>query len=533
MPRAPRPLLVIGLDGASHTVLSQLRLRLPHLHTLIEEGAAGIARSTQPPATFPAWTSVLTGCPPEVHGVRDLMTRNHADANLRPASGTERRVPLIVEELARDGYRVACLGVPGLFPPPEAPGLYVSGFDAPGADRAVRSSVFPPSLYRELEWAGGWRYAIFNEQRVDVEAAVDALLADIDAKSRTILRLQRRCRWDLFFVHLQASDTACHHLWPGWDRDSPRARAYPASDALPRVFERLDQLVGQLRAEHDGLTLLVSDHGFGGASDVAVHLNRALAEAGLLRFQERSRWRDTVGHGLRATVEQMPSRMLSLAMRLSPRAVLDWGLTASRQADVARSHSAVYSDELDYAPSLWLRRALTVAERDRMENVLASLHDPDSGQDLIERLHWRTGDGFGPDIYLEPAWPGGYRPCFIPSHGPGPSVRRLVGAELRAGRGAGMPGVHHPDGVVAVSPSQPLDLDCTLPEIGASIPSLMGVRTKRRPERSPPALAVALGLLEGGEPLSRAGLSEAVSPIAKLPRPSAAVTARLKALGYL
>lgn len=137
MPRAPRPLLVIGLDGASHKVLSQLRFRLPNLHALIENGAAGVARSTQPPATFPAWTSVLTGCPPEVHGIRDLMTRNHADAGLRPASGAERRVPLIVEELARDGYRVACLGVPGLFPPPQVSGLYVSGFDAPDRKSVV------------------------------------------------------------------------------------------------------------------------------------------------------------------------------------------------------------------------------------------------------------------------------------------------------------------------------------------------------------------------------------------------------------
>ncbi|MEO0813117.1 MAG: alkaline phosphatase family protein, partial [Myxococcota bacterium] len=93
MKRVPYPLLVIGLDGASPQVLDALAERLPHITQLRREGASGVARSTQPPATFPAWTSVLTGCPPEVHGIRDMLTRDTPTSVLRPVSGVERRVP--------------------------------------------------------------------------------------------------------------------------------------------------------------------------------------------------------------------------------------------------------------------------------------------------------------------------------------------------------------------------------------------------------------------------------------------------------
>ncbi len=528
MPKSPHPLLLIGLDGASPTVLDALGGRIPHIQRIRSEGASGVARSTEPPATFPAWTSVLTGCPPEVHGVRDLLTRDDADSPLRPVSGIERRAMMVPEELARAGYEIACIGVPGLFPPPRAPGFWLSGFDAPGADRANSASVFPPSLHRIVESMGGWRYATFNEQRVDLERATDALLADLEVKSRILLALQRVRPWDLFFVHLQASDTASHHLWPTWDRHSPRARAYPASDDLPRVFERLDTLVGNLVAQHAGRVALVSDHGFGGAADVAVYLNRVLEELGFLRFAAPSPTGLLFGAASRAAAGALPPALAGRVAQTAPSWLVGRAISAARQAPIARDAIA-FSDELDYAPSIWLRRRLSDLENDALEEALHALRDPRSDAPLIRAIHRRQGAGRAPDLYLEPAWLEGYRPCFLPSTGPGPTVRLLEDRELRAGRGMGMPGVHHPDGVVAVAGPgvSSASLQVTLPQVGASLPTLMGVPHVGAPGRAKPELATQAGIPPAGETRG------ARATPSTRPKVSAAVTKRLEALGYL
>lgn len=526
MPRAPHPLLIIGLDGASPTVLDRLADRLPNIQRLRTEGASGIARSTEPPATFPAWTSVLTGCPPEAHGVRDLLTRDTPSSPLRPVSGSERCSPMVPEELARAGYAVACVGVPGLFPPPQAPGFWLSGFDAPGADRANRASVFPPSLHRVIEALGGWRYATFNEQRVDLATAADALLDDLEVKSRIALALQHARRWDLFFVHLQTSDTACHHLWPTWDRASPRARAYEASDDLPRIFERLDALVGELVAQHPGRTVLVSDHGFGGAADLAIHLNRVLHALGFLRFAHATTGERLFEAASRLAATALPSSITGPLTRHAPSWLVGRAIRAARQAAV---EGDAFSDELDYAPSIWLRRPLSDREHLALEEALLSLRDPRTGAGLIRAVHRREGAGCGADLYLEPAWLAGYRPCFLPSLGPGAAVRVMEEGELRGGRGRGMPGVHHPDGVIALAgagvPRRALHV--TLPEVGASIPNLMGLPSLRAPGRAAPALAERVGLRD---PREVAGATPAPSP---KPVVSSAVTKRLEALGYL
>jgi len=73
----PAPLLVIGLDGASLDLVRPWadEGRLPVLAALMKRGAWGRLRSTVPPATFPAWTSLVTGVNPGRHGIFDFSAR--------------------------------------------------------------------------------------------------------------------------------------------------------------------------------------------------------------------------------------------------------------------------------------------------------------------------------------------------------------------------------------------------------------------------------------------------------------------------
>ena len=71
------PLLVIGLDGATLDLILPWAAegRLPALARLMDRGAWGPLRSTVPAATFPAWTSLVTGMNPGRHGVLDFSER--------------------------------------------------------------------------------------------------------------------------------------------------------------------------------------------------------------------------------------------------------------------------------------------------------------------------------------------------------------------------------------------------------------------------------------------------------------------------
>ena len=86
MPTNAQRLLILGLDGATWTVLDPLRRLglMPNLDALLCRSAHGTLRSIVPPMTSAAWTSMMTGCGPATHGVFD---HRYFDTASRPDEG--------------------------------------------------------------------------------------------------------------------------------------------------------------------------------------------------------------------------------------------------------------------------------------------------------------------------------------------------------------------------------------------------------------------------------------------------------------
>ena len=107
-------LLVIGLDGATLDLVAPWAAagELPVLGRLMRTGAWGPLRSTLPPATFPAWTSVVTGVNPGRHGILDFVERVPGTLRVRFVNGSQRRTPALWTRLSARGRRVAVLTVP-------------------------------------------------------------------------------------------------------------------------------------------------------------------------------------------------------------------------------------------------------------------------------------------------------------------------------------------------------------------------------------------------------------------------------------
>ncbi len=542
------PLLVVGLDGADFRVLNALiaRGKLPVIGRLMREGICAPLLSTLPPATLPAWTSFLTAAEPNTHGVVDMLVRDRHDYALRPAGGHRRRLPTFLYRVSQSGLRVASLGIPGTYPPEALNGVAIAGFDAPGAARPKPDAFWPPELASRVHALGGWRYATFNEHgRNNPRRAVAALLADLDRKERVVESIYTSESWDLFCVHLQAPDTACHHLWHTFDEASPRYLGPALANALPSIFARLDTFIGRLLAlaPKGGRVLLVSDHGMGGASTRRLYLNRLLAQLGLTVFHSGTTARRLVSRLLQETLGLLPAGVLGAAARALSGGSFSAALRFARGSAVDLRASAAFSDELDYAPSIWIHERDTFPLGhvpppavgrllDAIGAALLSLSDPDTGEPLIAAVHGRgpvaASGPLTPHLVIEPAWPQGYRPSFVASPGPGPVLDTVPPRQYGAPRGAGMPGVHRREGIF-VAAGAGLAAGALpafgIAQAGASVFTLLGLPLPADLEARPPA-----GLTYT---LTAAPAPQASPAAPYTPEEEAQILSRLRAMGYV
>ncbi|MBY0395701.1 MAG: alkaline phosphatase family protein, partial [Thermoleophilia bacterium] len=491
-----RPVLVLALDGASFDVIRPMAEagELPNLGAWMREGRSAPLPSTAPPVTFPAWSSFMTGLPPGEHGIFDFTQKVAGDYRLRFVNATDRAGRTLLRRVGDAGGEVLVLGLPATHPPEPVPGLLVSGFEAPVASGTDPRSASDPERYRRIAAkAGPWMRPELDERATASdfhERAVSTLLARIDRKREFALAAieeLRRARAgrvpDLTVVVFSESDTAGHHYFRDHDPRSPRhdpAASPERKDALRAVHRRLDAACGALRAAvGPGVRCVVlSDHGMGTASDKVLHLNRFLAEQGLLA---RSRsLRGALAALGSADVFARTARDLALAwlppviaQLLFRRARGAAALVESRArfGGFDWRRTLAFSEEANTQPGIWINLAGREAAgcvapeeyeatRDRVIAALESWKLP-SGEPVIARALRREAVHAGPfverapDIVLELALDQGHGLSLVPTpwslggrDGEGiPSVRTLAPDEFAGGRGRGMNGTHRGQGI--------------------------------------------------------------------------------------
>src|SRR5262245_6375348 len=163
-------------------------------------GAWGPLRSTLPPATFPAWTSLVTGVNPGRHGVLDFVERVPGTSRVRFVNGSQRRTPALWTRVSAAGGRVAALSVPATYPPEPVNGIMVSGFDSPVTTGIDGSFVYPPAFHNEIRRAiGRLPFADFQEMRTGPrwhERALAMLLDGVERRTALAELLLRREPWE-------------------------------------------------------------------------------------------------------------------------------------------------------------------------------------------------------------------------------------------------------------------------------------------------------------------------------------------------
>ncbi|HEB88945.1 MAG TPA: hypothetical protein ENI85_05195 [Deltaproteobacteria bacterium] len=536
-----RPVLVLALDGATFDVIRPLvgRGELPNIARWMKEGVSNGLRSTTPPVTFPAWSSFMTGLEPGEHGIFDFTQKKPGEYRLRFVNSTDRRAPSLFRRVSDAGGSVLVLGLPATHPPENVEGLLVCGFDAPVSTGTDERSASDPEFYREIAAiAGPWMRPELNElSRADDfhERAIGTLLSRIDGKRDFALAAIERFRArragerpTITMVVFSESDTVGHHYWRDHDPLSPRHDSEASAErrgAISAVYRKLDHACGVLREAigEDVPCVVLSDHGMGGASDKIVHLNRHLAERGLLhRKRGPGRYADRSARRLRdLALAWLPPRLAQQLFRRARTAAAELESRA-RFGGFDWSKTLAFSEEANTNPGVWINLAGREAQgcvppaeyeavRDRVIAALLDWRLPSGGPVVAralrrEEAHHGPHVDRAPDIVVELALDDGYGLSLVPTpwseggdQGAGvPSIRRLGPEESAGGRGRGMNGTHRNEGIwIAVGgeaadrpgPDRLADVAAWLAEAMGLARDLDGAGTGTRREETPGAIA--------------------------------------------
>ncbi|MBI5249139.1 MAG: adenylyl-sulfate kinase [Desulfomonile tiedjei] len=262
--RRSRPkMAIIGLDSAPPSMVFG-RYDLPNLRTLMEHGRWGKLRSTDPPITVPAWTTMTTGRDPGELGLYGFRNRlSHDYDHLSTVNRTHVTVPRVWDYLENAGNYTITLGVPQTYPPRPHNGVTVADFLAPD----VRSGItYPPELAAELDRMadGPYMLDVKDFRSGDKKQLLDDIYAMVNRRFKVAEELIKRRRWD-FFMMVEIGLDRMHHAF--WGHCTPGHKDYvpgnPFEHALSDFYKYLDHCVGRLLMflDDDTTVMVISDHG--------------------------------------------------------------------------------------------------------------------------------------------------------------------------------------------------------------------------------------------------------------------------------
>jgi len=288
MSDAPRKVAIIGLDCAEPTLIfERWRALLPNLSRLMQAGVYGELRSSHPPITVPAWSSMMTSKDPGQLGFYGFRNRaDHSYDKLSIANSTAVKADTAWDILSRQGKHVILLGVPQTYPPKPINGVVVTDFLTPSIESQY---TYPAGLKDEIKsWVGNYMLDV-PDFRTEDKAR---LLRDIYEMSRQRFEVARRLLtsrpWDFFMMVEMGLDRIHHGFWKYMDKNHPKYEAgNPYENAIRDYYVYVDGLIGELLPlfDDDTVVLVVSDHG-AMKMDGGFCINEWLIQEGYLAVKE-------------------------------------------------------------------------------------------------------------------------------------------------------------------------------------------------------------------------------------------------------
>ena len=398
-----RRLSVIGLDGATfRLILPWIKQgKLPTLKRMMEKGAWGELESTIHPLSPQAWASFMTGKNPGKYGIFEFVEHKPDSYDLRYVNGGFVRGEKTWELLSDAGKRVCIINVPFTYPPQKVNGCLVAGLDAPGPHSDF---CYPPGLLDELTQ----RFGEYQLRQSPYKATPDSYLKKIFGQFDYLLKVAQYLRtkesWDLFLVVFESTDLVQHFYWHYAFPEEfgiPPTKNKDLAEAIFSVYTKIDEGLGELLklCEADETVMVMSDHGFSPCRKI-FFMDSWLRQQGYLAYrienQRSYRLTKTLHLGFQ---RYFPNRFKECVTSLIPGlkdkvrsyltvSPIDWLRTKAFSLGIDSTNIFI-NLKGKFPEGIVEEGSEYEALRDEIVQRLGDLADPDTGENVVERVYRR------------------------------------------------------------------------------------------------------------------------------------------------
>ncbi len=392
------------------------RNELPNMAALINSGASGVLKSTDPPMTPLAWPSIVSGANPGKHGIYDFFELDRANYTAAPINVfSSIKTPVLWDIFNQHGKPAGIFNFPLAYPPPQINSFFVSGAFSP----RKKNLAFPPELNKFIN-KRGYRANPSCDPTAGGEDYYAEIISITENQCEIALKLIRQYDCEMYFIVFQGLDWLQHYLW---------GRQIGDRDAINQAYRFMDRMVGRIINEigEDWNTLVISDHGFT-RSTAEIHLNSLLEEWGYLKKLSPEAARHNRPEGkkiamLRDMFSRVPSALKQGLKSYLPEILLDKLREVQRRQryqlhliDWSRTKAFSYGymgrvfihSAGDYSRGIVSPGAEYQKLRADLSELLQGLKNPDTGERIVAEVFsredlYRGGQlKFAPDIIFNP-----------------------------------------------------------------------------------------------------------------------------------
>lgn len=282
--------LVIGLDCATPQLIFDKWLDcLPNIKELVNNGIYGELKSTIPPITIPAWTSMFTSKDPGQLGLYGFRNRkSYSYDELYTANANYVKEKTVWNYLSINRRTSIIINVPLTFPPKPLRGIMVGCFLTPNKDVQY---TYPDEIKYQLDKIADGNYIIDVENfRTDEkERLLSSIHQMTETRFKVIKNFLKEKYWDLFIFVEMGIDRIHHGFWRYMDKSH---RLYQQGNnyenAIKEYYKYVDTQIGEIvNTLEDGTTVIVvSDHGAKGMVG-GICINEWLQRQGYLTLKDK------------------------------------------------------------------------------------------------------------------------------------------------------------------------------------------------------------------------------------------------------
>ncbi len=384
-----RKIMIIGLDGATFDLIDpwgQAGL-LPTLGRLLASGVSAPLRSTIPPVTPTAWSTMLTGCNPGKHGVYDFAEFTAGSYEPKLTNAGSLRVASMFQLASAAGAEIVAYNIPWTYPPEPVNGVMYSGYGAPAFDQRIASPAEAFADLQRMVSPEAFELPLLHDGRLSMAALRDKITQEGDMA----VWLAANKPWDLYMCVFPATDHVGHIAFR--DRRAREPEGGVIEDVLLETYRLVDAQIERLLeyADDNTTVLLVSDHGFGEHRGF-VNINVLLSQLGLLRMQGAA----GLIHGPVVRPVRTPAQtwLRHTIRRLLPPRAANRIRSALHQVDWERTRAVAYAPNPKIRLNLRGRDPLGIVSENQVPELeatiteaLLGIKDPQTGQAVVQALH--------------------------------------------------------------------------------------------------------------------------------------------------